>query len=662
METPPLARLFRMMARIRAFEDALMALWREGGLPGLLHACHGLEALAAGVLAHFDRELGDVVTSTHRPDAHALACGLDMATVAAEILGRSGGLNGGRGGQMHLLAPAQGFFGANGIVGGSVPIAVGAALARRLKDARGIAFAFMGDGALNQGAVLESLNLAAIWRLPVLFVVEDNGWHEFTPRRAATAGNLAARLAAVDIPVREIDGGDVQAVWHAAGEAVAAIRTGGGPQALIAAVPRLLGHHSADEESYRKADPPRIGGPQDPLVRAAAVMEKAGLAAEAQRLAAEAGAEVAEAIEVAWAYPPADPSTSPAPAIPPAVTDRRPEPLRGAPAGPERMTLAEALRHGLAEAMARDPDIVILGEDVEEGAFGVTRGLADRFGRPRVRNTPISEAAFLGAALGAAAAGLKPVVEVMFADFAAVGMDQIVNQIAKWRYSEGARRPLPLVIRMAAGAGIAAGMHHSQNMGQVFAATAGLKCLYPSAPGDALRALKAALVDPDPVILLEPKALYDRPGAVEPDAPALEDGRIRVWTEGDAAAIVALGPMVPEALAAAERLAGEGIPAAVIEPLWLAPLPLPALVAALEGRRHVVIVDEGAALCGLADALAARLAAALRDGRAAPPLAVTPPHAPVPFAPALEAAWRPDRARIAAAVRRLVTGGKDAPR
>ncbi len=435
--------------------------------------------------------------------------------------------------------------------------------------------------------------------------------------------------------------------------AVTAIRSGAGPRAIIAAVPRLLGHHSADTQGYRTEPMMQPGRATDPVVRAAHLLDTQGQADRRSAIDEAAEAEVATSLQTARAARPADPITSPLPTLPPAVASVSPPPLTGAPAGPAVMTLTEALRHGLAEAMAADTTIIVMGEDVEEGPFGVTSGLVDRFGRRRVRNTPISEAAFLGAALGAAAAGLKPVVEVMFADFAAVGMDQIINQIAKWRYLEGARRPLPIVIRMAAGAGIAAGVHHSQNLAHVFASTAGLKCLYPSSPADALRAFKAALADPDPVILLEPKALYETSGRVDPNASPLADGQIRVWRDGDAASVIAIGPMVPPALAAAEQLAEERIAVQVIEPIWLAPVPVPALCAAAGRTDRVVIVDEGATLAGLADALAARLGRALWDELAAPPLTVTSDHVPIPFAPALESHWRPSAETIVAAVREL---------
>ncbi len=657
---PPLEALYATMRRIRSFEDALLDLWRAGEVPGLLHTAHGLEAVAAGVLAHCDPARGDMVASTHRPDAHALAFGLDMTAIVAEILGRAAGLNGGRAGQMHLLAPERGFLGANGIVGGSVPAALGAALARRLEGRDGVAVAFMGDGALNQGVVLESLNLAAVWRLPVLFVVEDNGWHEFTPRETVTAGDLAARLAAFGIPVEAVDGGDPVAVWEAARAAIAAIRNGDGPQAIVATVPRLVGHHSADAQGYRAQPMARPGSAADPVVRAARLIEAEGRGDRRSTIDEAADEEVRTALQAARAARPADSRSSPPPKIPAATCSACPEPLRGVPEGMTEMTLAQALRGGLIEAMAADPAIIVMGEDVEEGTFGVTSGLVARFGRARVRNTPICEAAFLGVALGAAAAGRKPVVEVMFADFASVGMDQIVNQIAKWRYLDGGRRPLPIVIRMATGAGISAGAHHSQNLAHVFASTAGLKCLYPSSPGDALRALKAALADPDPVILLEPKALYETSGPVDPDAPPLADGRVRIWRDGDAASVVAIGPMVPQALAAAAQLAEDGIAVQVVEPLWLAPLPMPALEAALSRRRRVVIVDEGAPVSGLADALAARIGHALWDELVAPPLTLTPPHTPIPFAPALEASWVPSARTIAEAVRELCRSSEPA--
>jgi pyruvate dehydrogenase E1 component alpha subunit len=273
------------MVRIRLFEETLAELYRRGRLVGVVHLSVGQEAIAVGVCSAL--RAGDQITSTHRGHHHMLARGLEPRRMFAEILGRAGGYCGGKGGSMHVSAPAEGAVGANGIVGGGIAHAVGLALAAKRLGTGGVAVAFFGDGAANQGVLFESLNLAALWRVPVLFVCENNGYTEFTPTTAVTAGeSIAARAAAFGIPATAVDGDDVLIVNRATEEAVERARAGGGPAFLECRTTRWRGHHEG-EESYAKSYRPPVEA-VDPIDRLERALQAAGIEAARVRAAVEA--------------------------------------------------------------------------------------------------------------------------------------------------------------------------------------------------------------------------------------------------------------------------------------------------------------------------------------------------------------------------------------
>jgi acetoin:2,6-dichlorophenolindophenol oxidoreductase subunit alpha len=290
------------MIRIRLFEESLAELYRRGLLVGVVHLSVGQEATAVGVCSALRR--GDQITSTHRGHHHMLARGLDPQRMFAEILGRAGGYCRGKGGSMHVSAPAEGAVGANGIVGGGIPHAVGLAFAAKQLGRDAVAVAFFGDGAANQGVLFESLNLAALWQAPVLFVCENNGYTEFTPTDAVTAGeSIAARAVAFGLPVSAVDGDDVAEVHDAAGHAIERARAGGGPSFIESRTHRWRGHHEGEEsyaESYR--DPV---APRDPIDRLERTLAEAGFEATALRelLEAEETAVVEQALSAAQAEP-----------------------------------------------------------------------------------------------------------------------------------------------------------------------------------------------------------------------------------------------------------------------------------------------------------------------------------------------------------------------
>jgi pyruvate dehydrogenase E1 component alpha subunit len=266
MEDQQLAQLLAQMLRIRLFEERVRREFGKGDMPGFVHTYVGAEAVAVGVCAHLGDD--DLITSTHRGHGHCLAKGVPIAPMIAELYGRETGLCRGRGGSMHVADFSRGMLGANAIVGGGISLAVGGALAAQtLGDGR-VAVTFFGDGASNEGIFHESLNLAAIWKLPVVFVCENNGWAESTPASYAVAvENISSRAASYGIPGTTVDAADIEAVWDAAGDAVGRARRGDGPTLLEARIRRLGGHYVGDPEDYRSRDDRRAARHADPIAQ-----------------------------------------------------------------------------------------------------------------------------------------------------------------------------------------------------------------------------------------------------------------------------------------------------------------------------------------------------------------------------------------------------------
>ena len=329
------------------------------------------------------------------------------------------------------------------------------------------------------------------------------------------------------------------------------------------------------------------------------------------------------------------------------------------------LSFREAINEALSQEMERDPRVVLMGEDVAGGAtvpgfekddawggvLGVTKGLVQRFGRERVLDTPISESAFIGAAVGAAATGLRPVAELMFVDFFGVCMDQIFNQGAKLRYMFGGKAAVPLVIRTMIGAGFRAAGQHSGCHYSVFTHMPGLKCVVPSTPNDAKGLLAAAIRDDDPVMFFEHKLLYDVQGEVLPGEHVVELGRADVKRAGDRVTVVAIGRMVHLALEAAETMAGEGVEVEVVDPRTLSPLDEDTILGSVRKTRRLVVVDEDNPRCSVATDLVALVTTQAFDDLDAPPQMVTAPHTPVPFLPPLEDFYVPTPEKIAGAIR-----------
>ena len=646
-----LLELHRRMLVIRGFEERVAALYRDGEIPGFVHLSIGQEASAVG--ACWPLAPTDVITSTHRGHGHCLAKGLDAPGMFAELMAKDAGTNRGRGGSMHIADPTIGIFGANGIVAAGLPIAVGAATAAQLRADHGVVVAFFGDGAVAQGAFHEAVNLAAVWELPVIFFCENNGYAEFSAAADQHAAKLKRRAKGYRIQYVAVDGNDAVATASVMSPLVDTVRTGGGPVIVEATTYRWHGHYEGDPERYRSADEVSEWADARPAARPRAndfappgITDDAILALESS-----VAQELDAAVERARALDRPAPTT-----LFDFVTRPRPtraEPARPADDAPVFRTM-DAVRSALERELTDDERVFVAGIDVAAGGnvFGLTRGLHDQFG-DRVRDTPISETAVMGLGVGAAMAGMRPVVELMYLDFVGVCLDQLLNQAAKLPFMTGGAAEMSLTVRTQFGAGRSSGSQHSQSLEALLAHIPGLTVVMPSTPADTYGLLRAAIQDPNPVVFIENRLLYGMKGPQPPDDFILPIGRSAVVRPGTDVTLVSVSRMVHEALAAADAVAVDGISVEVIDLRTVAPLDMGPILESVHRTSRLLIAHEAVVPFGIGAEIAATVA---REGfwdLDAPIERIGAAPTPPPYAPDLERAWLPNRDDIADAIRRL---------
>ena len=645
--------LYRTMRRIRAFDEKVAELFEGGEIKGTAHSYVGQEAVAAGVCASLGPE--DFMASHHRGHGHCIAKGARLDLMMAELMGRESGYCHGLGGSMHIADLGLNILGANGIVGAAMPLSTGAGLAARLDGSGRVAVAFFGDGASNQGVFHESLNLASVWKLPIVFICENNQYALSTSYRDTTSvDQVAERASAYGIPGRTIDGNDVVEVYEAVREAVERARAGEGP-ALIEAMTYRWGGHSmrANIRDPRSGEEYASWMERDPLQRAERELRDVEIVDEAgiESIGAQTVSELDEAVEFGRAA--AQPEADVLRAAVYAPHEAFDEP--GLANGNGRaIGFVDALNEALHQEMESDPRVVVMGEDVAAtgGIFGATRGLLEKYGEDRVRDTPISEAGFVGCGIGAAIAGLRPVVEIQIFDFVALTMDMLVNQAAKFRFMLGGKNTVPVVIRGPQGGGIRLAAQHSQSLEAWFTHVPGLVVVAPSSPYDAKGLLTAAIRDSNPVIFLEAKLQYLEPPGPVPEEPyAIPLGKAAVKREGTDVTVVATMAMVPRALAAAESLARQGHSVEVIDPRTLKPLDEDTLLASVRKTRRLVIAHEACLTGGFGAEVAALAAEKAFDWLDAPVARVAALDTPMPYNEALERQVIPSQQRIADTIR-----------
>lgn len=667
-----LVGLYRQMLLIRKCELQLAKAHQQGLVHGACHTCVGQEAVAVGVCANLNTD--DVVFSTHRGHGHALAKGVPPEELFAELFGRVTGCSHGRGGSMHLFSPETGVMGTSGIVGPCILQAVGAGYSFKLLRQDRIAVAFFGDGAVNNGAFHEGLNMAALWNLPVLFICENNQYAtEIAFRNATRNAHVANRGPAYGIPGQQIDGNDVLAVYRTVHAAAKRARQGGGPTLIECNTYRLRPHSEGMSDfTYRSRGEVNDWKSKCPLASMRAVLEANNdqdFHPETELEAIER--EVAEIVEHAYSEAKSAPFPQSHVASLHVFSDSafrandRPN-VRSVEVGASQpefepaaesrvITFVDATREALDYAMRLDPSIFVMGEGIGErgGNFNTTANLFARYGADRLCDTPICERGFVGLSAGAAMTGTRPVIDFMFADFILDAVGEILNQIAKIQYMSNGRLKMPVVLRGCIGVGHSAATHHSGSYYSMFAHFPGLKVVVPSNPYDAKGLFATALSSDDPVVFLEHRELLTTRGIVPSAHYEIEFGKAAIVRAGMHITLVAIAHMVPKCLEAASMLAGEHIEIELIDPRSVAPLDMTTIVESVQKTGRLLIVDESFGPFGLGAEIATRVNEMGFDELDAPIRRLNGVHTPTPYSPTLEAAVIPQVNDIVNAVREL---------
>ena len=666
----------RQSIEIRALENNIANLLSKAVLKGASHLYAGQEAVAVGAVAALRDD--DMITSTHRGHGHAHAHGDKYAQtpqakqehynkMMAEVLGKSGGYCKGKGGSMHIADVEHGNLGATGIVGGNIAVAVGAALAQKMKGTDRVVVCFFGEGASNEGAFHKSLNMASLWNLPVIFVCENNMYAMSVPwANASKMPDVAARASAYGMPGEVVDGMDVLAVRGSVAKAAQRARNGEGPSLIEAKTYRWYGHSHSDPRAYRTRDEEAEWKKRDPITVLKENLESVKMLTEAEFEKME------EAVDVKLNNSMEFSNASPEPLAEEVDTDvYAPSKFTAADYETDRrlrsdiskglvkheISYAQALVEAAREEMNRDPNVFIMGEDVGlyGGAYGATRDLFKEFGQWRVLDTPISEATIGGAAVGAAMAGMRPIAEIMYVDFTPLAMDQVANQGAKNRYMFGGKTTVPMVVRTEGGAGRAIAAHHSQSLKSLWTHFPGIYVVMPSTPYDAKGLLKAAIRDDNPVMFIEHKMLYKEKGFVPEEEYIIPFGVADIKRPGKDVTLVTYSRMVLRSLEAAETLAGEGIDVEVIDLRTLKPLDINTIVNSVKKTGRLVCVSEAYENTGFINEVMMQVNEQAFDYLDAPMIRVAAANVPVPRAETLEDEAIPNTGRIMAACRKAVS-------
>jgi 2-oxoisovalerate dehydrogenase E1 component len=656
LEKTPVESLFRIytwMYYTRTVDNRMLDFFRQGLMKGTLTGGQGNEGLIVPLALLADKAV-DVISFTHRDLGGHLIWGGHLCYHLNQYFANADSPTHAREGNIHHGDPANRSIPMISHLGAMCGTVLGSTDSQRRLGRSAVGFAFFGDGSSSTGDVHEALNLASLLSLPILFVIENNGYAYSTPvsEQFAPGTELWRRAAGYGMEGLAVDATDVEACAKALAAAIGKVRATSRPILVEAHTLRLRGHAAYDTCSYLRPGESEAFSARDPVPRLRARLAAGPGAKRVEGLEAQLDAYIESCIQVSLPTPRPDPAGletglfappgAPLPWIPSLGSD----PKQG-PGEIETLTMAQALNRGLRKILAERPESLILGQDIGAygGAFKVTEGLLDDFGRRRVFNTPLAESACTGYAIGLALNGHRPIEEFQFADFATEAATQITLNAATMHFRSGAR--CPLVLRLPCGsAGL--GSFHSQELESLFLSMPGLKGLYPSTPQDAFNALLAAYEDDNPVILFEHKGLYRRgkhPVAWDPDYRDIwMPRRLR---EGDYATFVTYGEMAHLAAEVCDYLATEYEASFDLFDLRaLSPLRLDAIETSLERTHRLVVLHEGRLTHGFGAELVARLVERHFASLKSAPLRIGSLDLPVPFASELEAAFRPTREKV----------------
>lgn len=658
--------IYRQMSRICAVDNAIQSGLSAGKFQFTYWPMTGQEAIPAALSQLIGKR--DYMVTTYRGIHDQVAKGVPLKGLFAEALGRADGLNKGKGGSPHISDPQSGSMLTTAIVGAGAPIANGLAVAAQMRGEDRVTIVNFGDGATSIGAVHEAMNLAGVWKLPVIFLCQNNLVGEYTLIPDYTASkDFVSRAAGYGIKGVKLNGNDPVEFYHGMADVIGSVRRGEGP-VFVEALTLRLGPHAGVGDSPQLAPEELAAGKEArPITRARDRLIKAGVAAEElAKIDREAQEETASAVEAALASEATPASEMLVDVYEDAdVIPRRGHyPVRAAEepvGGPTRtMTMFEAVRHAQELALEKDPNVWLLGEDIGDppgGVFKTSVGLQKKFGKSRVRATPIAEQAIIGAAIGSSLAGMRPVAEIMFCDFAGVCLDQIANHAAKQRYMSGSATHAPLTVRMLVGGGIGGfGAQHSQSLEAWLLHAPGLKVVYPSTPAEAKGLLTSCIFDEDPCVHLESMMLTF---ALKEEVPLGEYriplGVAKIRREGSDVTLISYGWQVRNCLAAAEQLRSEGVAAEVIDLRSLVPLDYHRVLDSVKKTRRALVVHAATEFCGLGAEIASTINEELFSTLKAPAIRFGAAYAPVAYSREIETNQIPSSDSVADAVRNLMS-------
>jgi 2-oxoisovalerate dehydrogenase E1 component len=660
-----LKEIYRQMARIHAVDQAIQTGLGAGAFQFSYWPATGQEAIPATLSTLTSTD--DYMVTIYRGIHDQVAKGVPLKGLFAEALGRETGVNKGKGGSPHISDPSSGSMLTTAIVGSGAPIANGLALAAQMRGENRVTIVNFGDGATSIGAVHEAMNMAGLWKLPVVFLCQNNQIGEYTPVPEYTAApDFACRAAGYGFKGVRLDGNDPISFYNAMKQIIADVRAGQGPVFVEAVTMRLGKHAGIGDTAHLGKEELAAAKAAWPVPKTRALLLETGLSTEDELRAVEQAAEqeVQEAVEFGLAskITPPEVMFEDVYADPTVIPRRGVYPVReaeGEVAGEtKKRALFEVVRDVQDHFLANDPDFFLLGEDVGDppgGVFKTSDGLETKYGRARVRPTPIAEQAIIGAAAGASLVGMRPVAEIMFSDFTAVAMDQIANHVAKQRFMSGGVTHMPLTIRMFVGGGIGGfGAQHSQSLEAWLLHTPGLKVVYPSTPREMKGLLTSCILDEDPCVHMESMRLRGIKEEVPVDSYRIPLGVAKVKREGADLTIVTYGWQVHESLAAAETLAGEGISVEVLDLRSLVPIDYHRVLESVKKTRRALVVHAAHEFCGLGAEIAATISSELFSTLKGPVDRLGADYVPMAYSSEIELAQVPSAKSIAARVRQLV--------
>ena len=648
-----ISEIYISMKTQRILEDRLLKMYKGGQLSGAVYPGIGQEASMTGIGAGMGPK--DIFGGTHRDLGVQMMRGVSLKEIALNFYGKKEGPSKGRDGNSHFGIVDKGTLMVASPLPDSGPVALGWALASKQDQSGIVAVANCGEGATATGAWHEAINMAAVLSLPIVFTVQNNQYAYSTPNELEFAStNVSDRANGYGIPSYIIDGNDIYSVMDAVHEACENARNGGGPTLLELVTFRHHGHAGHDPADYVNDEVRSYWMKRDPILRFEESLVEEGLFEEEDFINLQEEIEILVKETLDWAKDEPDPEPSEEEED---IFLLRTSPVLSSNEGKfETMNFIESITNAMDEAMFDNEDIFLMGEDIGEfgGAFKATQGLFEKYGGDRVIDTPISEAGFVGAAVGSALAGKIPIVELQFFDFVYPALDQLTTEAAKYNWKSG--KSVPMVVRGPTGAGTRSGPFHSISPESLLAHHPGLKVVAPSNPYDAKGLLIASIYDPNPVMFLEHKKLYRKP-ELKMDVPKglyeIELGSAKVLREGSDITVVSWSGMIHVVQEAAEVLNRDGVSVEIIDLRCIVPLDTETILSSVEKTSNLCIVQEDVPFSSIASEISSLVAERGFWNLDNPIKKVTPPNTHIPFAPILEDAFIPSIDKVVKAIREL---------